>query len=693
MMEIIPIHSAMKYTTFTDVPRQDGEVLLKAVTANGKISGVRGFERAEIVLMVVIFTLSCLYFLSYFNHDMNIWDEGVPLNGALRMFQGDRPIRDFFAYPPGRYLVYYLSMNIGGMHVSAPRIAMAVLSGFYCVLIWLIGRKAGLNKSAVIPWILYLLTPMYYYYRFFSFCLILMAFSLALQFKPLTRAGACASGLLAVVITWFRFELGMTLLVLFPVLLIVQWITKRRQPGMISVLPSIILYAGQLGMVMYAGGSASWQRYVDLCRNAVSGGIDGMALPWPPLFSLDYLLNTPFFFLFQDMLFYVSGAVLILSGLSIVKTKQLHPWRTAITLTGAIGFGLVVWRTGYGNLLRCLPPVSILGVWLVTGKKTFAYARYAVGGFLFAGITVDSLLIHPYTYQSIGVVRSTDGNLTHPRFTARVNASDCVQMSELIGTLEQLKSYGYNTMMTVPFHPLLNFITGLRNTSYYEWLLPGMFSTPLSYETMIEEICRHAPDIFAVNDMPFDDVESRRFSLQYPELMAWILRDYYRWGKAAGFDIYRRKPEDVVSVLDDVTSAVTHARGVNQIVKTHGCGGTADMLIQECGAGIRFDIPVEGNAVFYTVLLCEPSNDPNRIPVWVEISVNDVPADRFELNGDENYVILTVPILDVADEPVRLDLVTRCPSSDSRDSVIWLDPVLLELEFTGLFVDRYCSLP
>lgn len=643
--------------------------------------------------MIAIFAVSCLYFLSYFNYDMNIWDEGVPLNGALRMFQGERPIRDFFAYPPGRYFVYYLSLKIGGIHVSAPRVAMAFLSAFFCVLIWLAGRKAGLNTSAVIPWIIYLLTPMYYYYRFFSFCLILMIFSLALQFKPLTLTGASTSGLLALVIAWFRFELGMILLVLFPVMMIVRWITKRRTHGMISAIPSLILYAGQLGIVIYAGGYASWMHYVDLCRNAVSGGMDGMALPWPPLFSLEYLLNTGFFFLFQDVLFYVSGAVLVLSGWSLFQTKQHHPWRMAITMTGFIGFGLVVWRTGYGNLLRCLPPISILGVWLVTGKKTCAYVRYTVGGFLFAGLTVDSLLVHPPTYQSIGVVRSAKGTLTHPRFAARLTASDCMQMSELIGTLEQLKLYGHGTMMTVPFHPLLNFITGFRNLSYFEWLLPGMFSMQSHYDRMTGEICRHAPDIFAINDMPFDDVESRRFSLQYPDLMAWILRDYYRWGKAAGFDIYRRKPDDVLSLLDNTTGAVSHARGVNKIIKTHGCGGDADMLVQECGAGIRFEIPVEGDAVFYTVLLFEPSHPPDRLPVRVEISVNDVPVEFVEMDSGDNYVILTVPILDVTDEPVRLDLVTLCPSHDSRDTIIWLDPVLLELEFTGLFVDRYCSLP
>ncbi len=652
------------------------------------------FRQKDVAVICTIFLISCLYFLSYFNYGMNIWDEGVPLNGALRMFQGERPIRDFFAYPPGRYILYYLSMKIGGLHVSSPRILQAFLSAFFATLIWLIGRKAGLKKSAIIPWVIYLLTPMYYYYRFFSFSLVLMIISLALQLKPLTYLNTIISGVLALLICWFRFELGIILLALFPFLMVINWRLKDNRPNMINALPSFILYAGQISLVLYTGGIKSWLHYVGLCTNTFSGGFKGMSLSWPPLFSFQYLQNNNYFSLFQDSLFYVTGIILLLSGLSIILSKQFNAWRTAIVITGFIGFGLVIWRTGFGNLLRCFPPISILSVWLITRNKTYQGIKYIVGTFFFVGLLLDSLIKNPHIYQSIGVIKSDNVLLSHPRYSAKVFASECRQMSELISGLEQLKTMQYQTMMTLPFHPLLNFITNLQNTSYFEWLLPGMLTHPIYYQDMLEEVSQHAPDIFLINDIPFDDEESRRFSKQYPELMMWILSDYYRWERAAGFDIYRRKPKDSPLLLHDFSDAVAHAVGINTILQIQGLvEDKSEILVQECGSEIQFEISPLNDTVLYCVVLFESSLFSEDCSLRAEIRINDIPVSTIEYDRNENYAFLAVPILMRYDEATRLDLVTSCSTGCSDGRVIWLKPVFLELELSNWYIDMYCVLP
>ena len=39
-------------------------------------------------------------------YNFKVADEGIPLNGALRMMSGDIPWVDFYGYPPGRYHFY-----------------------------------------------------------------------------------------------------------------------------------------------------------------------------------------------------------------------------------------------------------------------------------------------------------------------------------------------------------------------------------------------------------------------------------------------------------------------------------------------------------------------------------------------------------------------------------------------------------
>lgn len=654
----------------------------------------RNFKLKDIITIISIFLISCLYFLSYFNYDMNIWDEGVPLNGALRMFRGERPIRDFFAYPPGRYILYYVSMKIGGLHVRSPRILQAFLSAVFAALIWLIGRKAGLKKSAVIPWVIYLLTPMYYYYRFFTFSLILMIISLALLLQSPNRFNACVSAGLALIICWLRIELGMILLALFPLIMVVDWIVRGNRFRLVTAMPSILLFVGQVSLMVYVGGAGAWLHYLRLCANTVSGGVEQMSLSWPYLFSLQHLRNNDVFSLFQGCLFYVAGMVLVLSGLSIIRQKQFHAWSTAIVLTGFIGFGLVVWRTGFGNLLRCLPPISILAVWLITKKNNYRGIKYIVGMILFIGLSFDSLIKNPHIYQSIGVMRSEGVQMSHPRYSVKVFPSECRLMSELVDGLEQLKIRQYRTMMALPFHPLLNFITDLQNTSYYEWLLPGMFKNPLFYQDMLEEVGQHAPDIFIINDIPFDDLESRRFSKQYPELMIWILNDYYRWERFAGFDIYRRKPPRSLLLSSEFSGTVLHAEGVNKLSQIQGLfGGNSEILIQECGSEIHFEIPRVPGAVFYSAVLFESSYSSDECELKVEIRVNNRSLETTECKVSDHYAFLTAPILGDSDEPIELELVTLCSEDCSKGLVIWMSPAFLELDLSSRYVDRYCTLP
>ena len=84
----------------------------------------------------------------YFNCDVNIWDEGVPLNGALRMFDGERPIRDFMAYPPGRYFIFFCCHENRRCIRKRSQNRNVVPLGMLCFTDLDYGEKSRVNKNS-----------------------------------------------------------------------------------------------------------------------------------------------------------------------------------------------------------------------------------------------------------------------------------------------------------------------------------------------------------------------------------------------------------------------------------------------------------------------------------------------------------------------------------------------------------------
>jgi hypothetical protein len=642
---------------------------------------------------IVVFTISCLYFLSYYEYDMNYWDEGVPLNGALRMLRGERPIRDFLAYPPGRYIVYLLSMKIGGINVTSPRIAMSFITPIIAVFIWILSRRIGLKHSAIIPWLIFLLMPMYYYYRFFTLSLIIMALCIDIMLQPVTRKNALASGLLSVIIVWLRVELSIILLLIFLVIPVVR--RDRGKPGMAiySFLPLLIMLTGKLALVVYIGGLNSWVNYLRIVKTVSLGGFKEMGLPWPPLLSMDYLQRINIFQLFRDIMFFLPPTVLAFSALEIVKNRFKNTTLTAIFLTGFAGLGLIVWRGGYGNLIRSFPPIIILAVYLVTRKTRFYQLKIVSGLILFSGIALDSLVINPEIYQSISLkTRLTDARFNHPRCNAYMNMYDCRDVSDVLSLLESQKKFNYKTMVAFPFHPMLNFLTDYQSNSYYEWLLPGINSDSNIRDEVIKDIQNNAPDLIVVNDMPLDGIESRRFSNQFPKLMTWIYHDYFKWEDVSSFEIYLKKPENSSVLGKDADELVVYASGSNEIARALDMPGSGFSIFQTVDSAIQVTLKEDTEGVFYSVVKMDITDLLTDSPVNVEAYINQETVFRTSLNKRKSTDVLIVPLNKFTDSDGQVDLFIRCSSEQKNQRIVWLNPVLLDWNASEFIVDRYCQL-
>ena len=639
-----------------------------------------------------VFLLSTFYFLSYCLCDMSIWDEGVPLNGAIRMFDGERPIRDFFSYPPGRYLVYYSAMAIGGKNVESPRIAMALLSGLFCVLIWIISRRVGLGKAAFVPVLLFMIMPMYYYYRFFTFCLLLNTLILDMQSKPMSWSRSALTGMLAVIVMWTRFELGLLLLVILPVIAVAQSFRRSECSLIRQWLPTIIMLTGLMLEIRYIGGWESGYRYLEHFWSMALGGIGQMSLPWPPLWSADYLQSVNAFFLFQDLMFYFSAIALAAtffiafflkpdSGISI----------KALTIMGLFAFALVIWRTGYGNLIRCSPPITIAATWLICRNSKFKQALTLSGILIVSMLLIDSLWINPSTYQSIGVMRYTSAKLEHPYFSVRVDPRDCSNFSELISTIETLRGRGEDTLLSIPFHPLLNFVTGFKNQSYYEWLLPGMFSSEKQYQAAMQEMMKDEPYIIALNDEPIDSIEDRRFSSQYPDLMIWIAREYYLWQQISGFDLYVRREGDIVDLLNDSRSSVILTAGSVEFKQNRILDQELPRISQTGNARVSFLCHDCDDSLFHSMIFSYSSPLSAGDDGLIRIYFNGNIVREVNMDVASGYLNIVANLPEATGEAAMLEL--ECNWSDHSDnhSIEWLNPVCIGSTSTGIVVDRYCN--
>lgn len=653
-------------------------------------SGYPSSKSLEITIFLLIFLLSGIYFISFCHVDMNIWDEGVPLSGIQRMKAGERPIRDFIAYPPGRYLLYWLSTEMGGMRVRSPRVMMAVFTGFAAAIIWLIGRRAGLKRRAVIPVLCYLLMPMYYYYRFFTFMLLLMVLSLDLQLRNKNCRQMILSGLLGAIVVWFRLILGIFIMVLLPLAALIHPNHRDASSKIRKWTPTLITFAGFFLQIIYIGGFGVWLKYLETCLSFTRAGLSDMSLPWPPLWSPSYLSGMPYSYIFQDVMIYLSVIILLIFTIKMCGNRRtVSPTLFALCIVGWIGFGLVIWRTGYGNLLRASPPLTIMAVWLIPRGTKRTPLILSAGWLVFAGLAVDSLYMDPQTYQSIGVYRMCPARFQHPRFSVRMRPGDCFMMSRLVSSLENASAGQSTHLLALPFHTIFNFITGYSATPYFDWLLPGNFENRELYQEMIQETVNSSPDLVLLNDDPFDGYPERRFSYQYPELILWLMRDYFRWYQVGSFKIMRKKPPETISLLSGGQQYLESVTGTTEMRDVMIGGKKIRLLVQKGDASYTVSVEPFSAAVFSAGVVLDAGTDSGS-QCEMAVTVNGNLLGTGRISADNLYMDISARIPPSDSQNCRIELSVDASMLADDDAVIWIEPSIFEGYPETAVVDRYC---
>lgn len=503
---------------------------------------------------IVIGLLGFLYFFSYQQYGVNLWDEGVPLSGAQRLLNGERPILDFLAYPPGKYLIFALGLIISKGSMLGPRLLVSIISGIMAGLVYYITSSITSRSFALIPVVVFLLAPSPYYYRFLTLSFLILMTAVVIIVRNDSWSAGTISGFLIASTIWLRFEVGVLSLLLYP-LCIVSLISFRIRPSTKRVIPWFKLCIGFLpiiisgmSLIYYLRGISVVIGYFRTYFDIAVLGHKGMRLQIPQVWRTAFWNQSGFWLGFESMLIVLLFPFLLLSWISAKHfkgpTKLLLHFLHFIAM---ISYGLVAWRAGYGNFLRVLPiliipMVSTLFLHIHYDQKTKHNTRavyiVCVSGFLgFCFLTLDSLFVNSTRYESIGRIRVENQDIRIDSYNIKTDFYHAFIIEEMksIGELYLPRN---SFLVCFPLNPIWNFTLNRPNPMRYEWLLPDQIR-PSEVESVINELRVRAIPSLIINDVPLDGKESRRFSIAYPKIMRWIEREYFMLGKIDEYQIFK----------------------------------------------------------------------------------------------------------------------------------------------------------
>ncbi|MBI5749430.1 MAG: hypothetical protein HZA00_09930 [Nitrospinae bacterium] len=538
------------------------------------------------IIYLFIFFFSLLYLLIFQNYGLNLWDEGNLLNGSLRTLKGESVYADFNGYPPGRYILGAALFKIFGVDISVIRTAVTVMTSAAVVMLYSISLKiipphpplgkGGLRGGfAIIPPILFLVSPAVYYNRFYPiftiFGIYMVFWYLDLQHvktgleketstspsSPPYKGGGrgVVLALSAFFAMLFKLEIGIGIALISIIILL--W---RRLPAILYF--SLTLSLSMILVILYYKSSIDIYRLIYDTYFQVFKISELWGNPFPNLFSTELWKRFDTYEIFLVLLFYLPPLIYLIT-LFILIQRRLTPWYKQVLrpvaadsrfpallaiplFFGIYTYNLVIWRTGFDNLIRCLPSAWILGAYLLyllrirlfkwTGEKILSYAVVLCLPLWFLYMM---LFYGDFYTGSIGEMRKPHIPLSMERanniYTDPIEAS---WIKEITGYIKNNTS-SENTIFVVPLNPLWYFLTDRKNPTYYEWILPGELKTKTEQVKVIEQLKKTVPSFIIYADIAIDNREERRFSNYAPMIFDFIINNYHIEKTVGFFQIWR----------------------------------------------------------------------------------------------------------------------------------------------------------
>lgn len=221
------------------------------------------------------------------------------------------------------------------------------------------------------------------------------------------------------------------------------------------------------------------------------------------------------------------------------QTKSANLPLLVILSFGICSFGLVVWRAGFDNLLRTLPPFYMLFCYLLflARNKFIIPSAKSAERLSLRRLTLNVLSVslpflfiyemsvhHGYYAGSIGAMKQETTPIQLDRLKAYTNPAEAEWLKQVTNRIEIYSDKG-DPILALPLNPIFYFLTDRINPLPYDWILPGMLDKQKELE-VVEQLQTRLPRVVIYVDIPIDGKEERRLARYAPELFKFLTENY-----------------------------------------------------------------------------------------------------------------------------------------------------------------------
>ena len=496
----------MRYLETED---RHGQVVASQGASDGDSESITIPEKSgyDWCISLLIVLLSIVYLRLFYNYTLINGDEGIVLQGAQRVLQGEVPYRDFFSFfTPGSYYWLALFFKVFGSSILVGRAVLVVEGGLFSVLTYLLARRVCSRWSALLA--AYFVTLTCVPCRFIvlhnwdSTLWACLALYCAVRFLERPRPGwALATGSFAALTCLFEQSKGAGLVLgLSAGLLIlackargrVRW-NWQRMAALLAGFSGPFLFT-----LIYFGLKHSLPQLLADCF-------------WP-LHHYSAINKAPLGFLVLDPA--ERDTIYAGTPLSLLLTLLITgPWYVVPVLPFLAGFGLTHWSTkswrgtpapGRGSyyVLTSSTLVGLLVSTLATGRPDFTHLAYLSPLFFLMlawiaeGRDIPYSLLHAVkpllvfflflSFTTFGLALlwqplNARQTLETRRGTLKTNGSDHV-----LDYVQAHVSAG-ETMLVYPYLPLYYYLTATHSPGRYEYMMPG-FHSPQQFQELLSEL-------------------------------------------------------------------------------------------------------------------------------------------------------------------------------------------------------------
>jgi len=564
------------------------------IESGGHASGTRSPARwlkthQTAALSVFVALLSLAYYLSYYRRFRIDVDEGLIINGAMRVLSGQIPLRDFHQYMAGHYYPLAFWFWLFGKSILIERLFFVLLHTIKNVLMFRLARRVLPFPFHWIPTLLLMAFPGFWVKGFINFVLIV---NVSLLWNYLDRPGArrlIALGAAIGASVYVREDMAGYSVLAAGLILVIDGLRRKISFGAIfknglilggavlaALLPLLTLYISSHSVPDLIRGLSETMRLGQV--ESVDTVLVKNSFPWPLRLTKGYL-----YFLTPAMIL-VLGAVLARRFLSPNRSRDLESLKIlAALLLGTFSFYHIWhWHNEFrfpqtGALLHLLwSYLLFLSFRPALPRRLFRTAGKGIVGVSVIGVLAYFAALclwgHPMWQYDAASIVIADGPHRPIVRTARAQilppTDQAVKLSRLLEYIGR-KSSPRDRIFCFG-ESILYFLSERPNaTEFDNGRIPAYF--PDQRVKFIEQIRLNRPKIIILRGWEFE-----WWSSKMPEAFRAIMPDYILDDEL--FEFY---------VLLRVEDSAGDVRRGNALLWAGDARGAADAYRRALGAGSR----------------------------------------------------------------------------------------------------------